>query len=158
MVEFWSLQAWPCCSKAGSNFVVLVIKQHWGLWFLMPSLESMSEAKGHLWGEVSNFSGTEQKQGKCQDSVTLHRLPCASEGCRRNNPHCRWREVKWHQVSDAMVRIRTQVIWVKFLALPDCQCLITKPSSRGWGWPAHHLLSWSDCLVVRTPSTQASTL
>lgn len=72
----------PHCFLADSNFVGFVIKQHWRLWFLMPSLESMSEVKGHFPVErLSHSSGTEQKWGKHPNSVTLHNLPCASKGC-----------------------------------------------------------------------------
>lgn len=88
----------PCCFKAGSNFVGFLIKQHWRLWFLVPSLEFMSEARVHLWRELSN-SELNRKKKNIQTSVTLHSSPSSSERCRGNKPRCRWGVVKRHQVS-----------------------------------------------------------
>lgn len=88
----------PHCFKAGSNFVGFLIKQHWRLWFLVPSLEFMSEARVHLWRELSN-SELNRKKENIEISVTLHSSPSSSERWRGNNPRCRWGVVKRHQVS-----------------------------------------------------------
>lgn len=52
----------PRCFKAGSNFVGFLIKQHWRLWFLVPSLEFISEARVHLWRELSNSELNRKKK------------------------------------------------------------------------------------------------
>lgn len=87
----------PCCIKACSNFVGFLIKQHWRLWFLMPSLEFMSEARIHLWRELSDSSELNRKKKNIEISVTLPSSPSSSEERWRTNPPCRWGEVKRHQ-------------------------------------------------------------
>ena len=156
-VEFWSLLAPrhtpPHCFKAVSNFVGFVIKQHWRLWFLMPSLESMSEVKGHF--PCGKGFHMLLELNKNEDSIPVLWL------CTIYHVHTRDAGemiliADGEKSSVTEQWLQTQIIWLKSQASPDRSGLITKPTSPGWGLPVCHLLRWlwSGCVAMRTLNVQ----
>ena len=147
IVEFWSLLA-PChtpphCFKADSNFVGFVIKQHWRLWFLMPSLESMSEVKGHFpCGKAFTFFWNWTKMRKASQFCDFAQFTMYIQGMREKSSL---------QVERGQVSLSNGFKLKSSDSSPRLCPAAAKPASHGWGGPVCHLLRWlcSGCAAVR---------
>lgn len=118
IVEFWSLLA-PChtpphCFKADSNFVGFVIKQHWRLWFLMPSLNPCRSERPFPVEKAFTFFWTWTKMRSIPILWLCTIYSCAIKGCGREILIADERgHVPWAMASNSSHPLKSQ-------ALPDC--------------------------------------